>query len=158
MRIPLGGGVPLVARIPLVALAALAFATGCEDIRRFDGAWTGSVAADPAHQQGFTPTARLRATVEGVTRRSLDLTLELPDGGGVAAFEPIKHAADDVLGEMRLNGEPLRTFIGYSRPATGTPYLTFVSLFAEDRIEVRLIRGPDEAYGVFALDRVPPGP
>jgi hypothetical protein len=68
-------------------------------------------------------------------------------------FEPIRHASDDALGDLRLDGEPLRTFLGFLRPPTGQPYLAVVSLFAEDRIDVRLIRGPDEAYGVFSLRR-----
>ena len=40
-------------------------------------------------------------------------------------------------------------------PVDQAPFLTIVSLYAEDRLEVRLIRGPNEAYGVFALSRLP---
>jgi hypothetical protein len=88
-----------------------------------------------------------------VSRTSIEISMELPEAGAAVHFEPIRHASDDVLGDMRLDGEPLRTFLGFLRPAAGQPYLTVVSLFAEDRIDVRLIRGPDEAYGVFSLRR-----
>jgi hypothetical protein len=139
-------------RVPL-ALGLLLLLAGCEDIRRFEGVWVGPVSADPAHQQGFGQSAFLRATVGSVSRTSIDLTVDLPAGSAPLRFEPIRHAADDALGDLRLEGEPLRTFLGFLRPAAGEPYLAVVSLFAEDRIDVRIIRGPDEAYGVFTLRR-----
>jgi hypothetical protein len=139
-------------RVPLV-VAFLLLGAGCEDIRRFEGVWTGPVSGDPAHQTGFGSEAFLRATVGPVSRTSIDLSMELPQAGSAVRFEPIRHASDDALGDLRLDGEPLRTFLGFLRPPTGQPYLAVVSLFAEDRIDVRLIRGPDEAYGVFSLRR-----
>ena len=75
--------------------------------------------------------ARRRAEAAGV-----DLDLQLGD-----------------MGDLRLDGEPLRSFLGFVRPAFGEPYLTVISLFAEERVDVRLIRGPEEAYGVFHLTR-----
>ena len=139
-------------RVPLGLVLVLAVA-GCEDIRRFEGVWAGPVSSDPAHQQGFGDGAFLRATVGPVSRTSIDLTLDLPQSSGPLRFEPIRHAADDALGDLRLEGEPLRTFLGFVSPPGGQPYLAVVSLFAEDRIDVRIIRGPDEAYGVFTLRR-----
>jgi hypothetical protein len=135
-----------------LVVATLLLTAGCEDIRRFEGVWVGPVSADPAHQHGFDNTAFLRATVGLVSRTAIELSIELPQAGTPVRFEPIRHASDDVLGDLRLDGEPLRTFLGFLRP-TGDSYLAVVSLFAEDRIDVRLIRGPDEAYGVFSLKR-----
>jgi hypothetical protein len=139
-------------RVPL-AFALLLLLAGCEDIRRFEGVWAGPVSADPAHQQGFGNAAFLRANVGTVSRTSIQLSIDLPEGSGPLPFQPILHAADDALGDLRLEGEPLRTFLGYLRPPTGEPYLAVVSLFAEDRIDVRIIRGPNESYGVFTLRR-----
>jgi hypothetical protein len=133
-------------------LGALAVLVGCEDIRRMEGTWAGPVSADPAHRQGFAADALMRATVTSVSRRSIQMTVELPPQPPLP-FEPIRHAADDVLADLRIDGEPLRTFLGYLRPAGAEPFLTVVSLFSEDRIDVRVIRGPDETYGVFALRR-----
>jgi hypothetical protein len=59
-----------------------------------------------------------------------------------------------VLADVHFAGEPLRTFFGFVNPPGEPPYLTVVSLYSEDRVEVRLIRGPDEAYAVFALSRL----
>jgi hypothetical protein len=144
------------ARLVLPLLAALLVA-GCEDIRRMEGDWSGPVSADPAHRLGFSEGAMMRASVTSVSRRDIALTIDVP-GQGPLLFQPIRHAADDALGDLRLDGEPLRTFLGYLRPATGEPYLAVVSLFSEDRVDVRIIRGADETYGVFALRRPRPGP
>jgi hypothetical protein len=144
-------------RVPLgfaaLALAGGVVAAGCEDIRHFEGTWVGPVSADPAHQQGFGADAFLRANITSVSRASIAMTIDLPQAAAPLTFEPIRHAADDALGEMRLDGEPLRTFLGFLRPTDGLPILAVVSLFAEDHIDIRLIRGPDEAYGVFSLKR-----
>jgi hypothetical protein len=140
-------------RIPLAVLALLALA-GCEDITRFTGNWAGPVSADPLHRQGFDEGVEMTAKVEMVSRRGVDLSVGW-GSAGTLAFQPIRHAADDALGELRLDGEPLRTYLGYLVPAAGPPYLAAVSLFSEDRIDVRIIRGPDETYGVFSLRRLP---
>jgi hypothetical protein len=135
----------------LVALVA----TGCEDIRRFEAEWAGSVSADPAHRQGFAEGTPMRVTISAVSRRGLEATVALPPEAALP-FLPIAHASDDALGDLRLDGEPLRTYLGFLRPPGGEPYLAVVSLFSEDRIDVRVIRGPNEAYGVFALHRARP--
>jgi hypothetical protein len=136
------------------ALAVALLAGGCEDIRRFSGTWAGPISADPVHQLGYGPDAVLRAEIGAVTRTQLEGTVDLPGPAGPVPFEPIRGAAQDALGELRIEGEPLRTYLGYLRPAGEAPYLCVVSLFSEDRIDVRAIRGPDEIYGVFSLRRV----
>jgi hypothetical protein len=136
------------AALVLVVLAS----AGCEDIRRFEGSWAGPVSADPAHRAGFAADATLRAELAAVSRRALAGMLDVP-GEGPLPFQPIQHASDDVLGELRLDGDPLRTFLGYLRPASGESYLAVVSLYAEDQVQVRIIRGPADTYGVFLLQR-----
>jgi hypothetical protein len=151
---------PALARIAV--LQALALLAGCEDLREFAGVWAGAVSGDPAHQLGFTADAQLRATVGRATRDGIELTIQLPPRPGVTCerpetcvlpFEAIRRAGDDILGEARLPGEPLRTYFGYVQPPAEAPYLAVVSLFAEERVEVRLIRGPNQSYGVFYLKR-----
>jgi hypothetical protein len=141
------------------ALLAVALAAGgCEDLRQFAGSWAGEVSRDPQHQHGFGAGAVLAARIANATRYSVDMTVTLPGQTGAVRFEPIRHAADDVLADVRLAGEPLRTFFGFVSPPDQAPYLAVVSLYAEERVEIRLIRGPDEAYGVFALGRLPMPP
>jgi hypothetical protein len=130
----------------------LLLAAGCEDIRRFEGVWTGPVSADLRHRQGIADGTVMRAMVATVSRRGIDVTLDW-GAEGALPFQPILHAADDALGELRLEGEPLRTYLGYLTPPGAAPYLAAVSIFSEDRIDVRVIRGPDETYAVFSLRR-----
>jgi hypothetical protein len=146
----------LARRVSWIPVALLLLA-GCEDIRRLEGEWAGPVSADPNHQQGFPAGTMMRATVTSVSRRQLELTIDLPPVGPLP-FQPIRHATDDALGDLRLDGEPLRTFLGYLRPPAGEPFLVVVSFFSEERIDVRVIRGPDETYGVFSLRRPRPSP
>jgi hypothetical protein len=138
----------------LLALLA-ATGAGCEDLRRFEGSWAGGISPDPRHQVGFAPDATLRAFVGGATRAAIDLRIALPGEAAPVPFEPVRHAAGDALGELSLPGEPLRTYLGFLRAAPG-PLLAVVSLYPEDRLDVRLVRGPDEVYGVFSLRRERP--
>jgi hypothetical protein len=152
----------------LLLLVALLPVGGCEDLRQFSGPWTGTISRDPNHQHGFARDATLSLTVGGVTRYGLDMTVTLPGATGTSRFEPMRHAVQDVLADLRLPGDPLRTYLGFVRtgaaggaqppeapapPLSTEPYLAVVSLYAEERIEVRLIRGPDADYGVFMLAR-----
>jgi hypothetical protein len=137
-------------------LVVVALVAGCEDLRQFSGTWVGGVSPDPVHQHGFGPEATVRATVANVTRSHLEMTLEVPGRPGAFRFESIRRAAQDALADLRLPAEPLRTYLGFVSPPGEPPFLAVVSLFAEDRIDVRLIRGSDEAYGVFTLCRGQP--
>jgi hypothetical protein len=138
--------------IVFLALSAL-LATGCEDLRQFTGQWSGPISPDPNQQHGFDATARMDATVGSVSRYGIDLTLTLPGATDPSRFELIRYAAQDVLADMRLPGDPLRTYLGFIRTAGQDSILTVVSLYAEARIEVRLIRGTETTYGVFMLVR-----
>lgn len=137
----------------LVGLLAGAGVTGCEDLRQFSGPWTGDISRDPHQQMGFSREARLAATVGAVTRYGIDMTLQLPGAADTSRFEPIRNAVQDVLADMQLPGSPLRTYLGFVRSTGEEPFLAVVSLYAEKRVEVRLIRGPESAYGVFMLNR-----
>jgi hypothetical protein len=140
-------------RLQLLALAAAL--GGCEDLRQFADSWAGEISRDPQLQLGFSPRAVLGARIASATREGIDMTLTLPGQVASLRFESIRRASGDVLADVRLAGEPLRTFFGFVSPPGEPPYLGVVSLYAADRVEVRLIRGPNEAYGVFALNRVP---
>jgi hypothetical protein len=142
-------------RYLLIVLLAALGAGGCEDLRQFAGSWAGEISRDPQLQHGFAAGVVLSARIANASRSGIDMNLTLPGDTAALRFEPIRHAAADVLADVHLTGEPLRTFFGFVSPANQAPYLTIVSLYAEDRLEVRLIRGPNDAYGVFALGRLP---
>ncbi len=136
------------------ALAAALLAAACEDLRQFADEWSGPISRDPQLQHGFAAGSVLHGRIASVGRDGIDMTIALPGQTAALRFEPIRRASGDVLAEVHFAGEPLRTFFGFVSPPDEPPYLTVVSLYSEDRVEVRLIRGPDEAYAVFALSRV----
>ena len=139
----------------LVALAAALTATaGCEDLRQFADDWSGEISRDPQLQHGFLARSVIVAHIASATRQGVDMTITLPGQTASLRFDPIRRASGDVLADMHFAGEPLRTFLGFVTPPDQQPYLAVVSLYSEDRVEVRLIRGPDETYAVFALNRV----
>jgi hypothetical protein len=134
--------------------ACVLAAAGCQDLREYAGEWTGELSSDPALGHGFAPGTTITAQVTSATRDGISLVANWE--GKEAPFVPIRRASGDVLSEVQLPGEPLRTFFGFVQPPGEAPYLSVVSLFPENRLEVRLIRGADEAYGVFSLKRTRP--
>jgi hypothetical protein len=150
VRVPrLNGGA---ARV-LLALLVLTGTSACEDLRAFRGEWAGPVSADPQLRLGFAPEVTLAATLGAVTRAHAAATLTLP-GRAPLPFLPVRQAAGDALGDLRLTGEPLRSYLGFVEPPGEAPLLVVLSLFPEERIEARVIRGAEELYGVFTLRRV----
>lgn len=141
-------------RLPL-AIALLSLSPlGCQDLREYTGSWEGTVSGDPALSHGFAPTTQVTAEFTAASHEGVAFTLVLKPGIQAAHFVPIKRAAGDLLADVELPGEPLRTFFGFVDPPGGAePYLTIVSLYPENRVELRLIRGADDAYGVFSLHR-----
>lgn len=153
----------------LGALGLVALAAGCDDIRGFEGDWEGPVSADPVLAKGFSPDDSVRLSIDAVTRDRIEATTDIrlrpgPTGIDIRAhFDPIRSASADALGEMRLPGEPLRSFLGFvltdDCDTFGPPYFTVISLYAEKRVDLRLVRGEvrgrlgSEAYGVFSLRR-----
>lgn len=136
-----------------LAMAAATLAVGCEDLRQFQGDWEGTISGDAAQRQGFAATARAAVTVRSASSTAVDLDVTLPGEPIPLTFAPVRSASADVLGDIQLAGQPLRTYVGFLEPAGAERLLVFVSLFAEGRIELRVIRGPADLYGVFRLRR-----
>lgn len=144
-------GLPRVAVVlPLLALAA------CQDLRGYSGPWVGTVSPDPQLHAGFVEGAALRLDIAAVDRQDLEASVTLPNDAGATRFELIRHASADVLGDMQVDGDPLRSYLGYLRPAAepgAEGYLSIVTLLSDNHVTVRVIRGAEETYGVFRLRR-----
>lgn len=132
--------------------AALALGS-CDSLSSFEGAWEGKVSGDPNLRQGFGAGDRLAMNISALNDGSLDMTLRLPGQTSDVRFESVRRASADALGSMSLPGDPLRSYLGYVRPAGQESILVVVSLFPPDHVEARLVRGPDEVYGVFRLSK-----
>ena len=194
----------------LVLFAGTLVVTGCERLGKFTGEWQGEITSDPFLRRGFEADTPVRATVARVSSETLSMTVTLPGLPEALSFTPIEGAQADVLANISLEGEPLRTYIGYfgaddqatlpgTLPATAQattpvtapdsgqdtatpadagvaraemsptpasanrassacadrfePLLGFVSFFAEERMDIRVMRGANDIYGVFSFNR-----
>jgi hypothetical protein len=147
-------------RAVLVALALLgAAAPGCTDVRGYTGTWTGDIVSSAHLRRGFDPTTRLTLTITHLDKTSLEGRLTIPPStGGTAAFTdvarvPLETTRNDVLGDLRYDGDPLATTFHFIEPddPADDHALVLVSAYAGDRVEVRVLR--HDLYGVFRLSR-----
>jgi len=130
---------------------------GCVDVRDFADTWQGTVLDEPAILAGFQPGTRIDPLqVDSVTLSQISAIMTSSDGRFErAVLQPITRTSSDALSSLTFDGAPLRSYLLFatvsSDPQPG-PATVLLSLFAEDRIELRIIRG-NELYGVFSLRR-----
>lgn len=138
----------------LGAAVCVLLIVGCDTLSSFTGTWQGQVSADPNLQQGFTTADKLSLNINALDHGVLDMTVRLAGQSNDLRFEAVRRASSDALGSLTLPGDPLRTYLGYVRPEGQGALLMVVSLFPPNHIEARVIRGPDEVYGVFRLRKL----
>ena len=152
------GRVGTVARITL-AVTGLAFAlalAGCNDLRDFRGAWAGARVGDAAPLRvGIPDTATAALDITALDLHGMTGTLSVTGLVTAAPIEPIPGAEADVLAGLTYDGSPLRVYLGFVPVDDGAGDATaVVSLYDDDRVEVRLLRGGAATlYGIFALER-----
>ena len=146
-----------VASITVVGtVAAVFFVGGCNDLRDFRGAWTGPRVGDAAPLRvGVGDTATATLDIAAVDLHGLAGTLSVDGLVTAATFEPVAGAEADVLAGLTYDGGPLRVYLGFVPVDDGVGTATaVVSLYDDDRVEVRLLRGGTaKIYAIFALQR-----
>ncbi|MCC6748988.1 MAG: hypothetical protein IT371_15115 [Deltaproteobacteria bacterium] len=131
--------------------------SGCTDLRAFEGEWRGAVVAEEAVRQGFAQgTTVAPLALSSVDLHALSATLTTSDGKfHDTRLARVTKAASDVLATLSFDGQPIRSYLAFAPLAndpTGPWTLALISLFADERVELRLIRGND-LFGVFRLRR-----
>jgi hypothetical protein len=130
---------------------------GCVDIRDFEGRWRGSVVTEPAVRDGFTEEARVDPLLlSNVDLQGLTATLTTSDGRFTdTLLTAVNKFSSDTLASMTFDGNPMRSFLLFGTPAgeEGCSALVVISLFADDHVELRIIRDND-LFGIFSLERV----
>lgn len=139
-------------------LAALVLAGGCTDVRNFEGTWSGEVLAEPSVRQGFAAGTRVSALkLEHVDLQALSATLSTTDGRFSATpLTRVVKFSGDMLASLTFDGRPVSTYMHFAPikgETTGCPATLLISLFTDEHVELRVIRGND-LFGVFHLDRV----
>jgi hypothetical protein len=144
---------PRAACLALLALVALA---SCNDLRDFRGSWAGPRVGDaPPLRVGVGDGATATLDIASLDLHGLAGTLSVTGLVTAAAFEPVPGAEADVLAGITYDGSPLRVYLGFVPVDDGAGDATaVVSLYDEDRVEVRLLRGGSApVYAIFALTR-----
>ncbi|MFH1130986.1 MAG: hypothetical protein V1754_06600 [Pseudomonadota bacterium] len=131
--------------------------SGCTDLRSYEGIWGGSIIDEDAIRQGFAHDVCVAPlNLENINLQSVTATLSTSDGKFKAThLAPIQKAASDALASLTWDRDPLRTYLLFASletEATGALATFLVSLFGDDHVELRIIRGND-LYGVFHLER-----
>jgi hypothetical protein len=142
----------------LLTLLAVELAA-CVDVRSFAGTWSGAIIADEPVRQGFAADARVESLLlANVDLRSVTASLSTNDGRfHDSTLVPVHKAASDSLATLTFDGSPLRSYLFFSptlNEAQAGPAWELVSLFSDDHVELRVIRGND-LFGVFQLYRAP---
>jgi hypothetical protein len=133
---------------------ALAGLLGCQDLRDFRGHFAGPVAADPALALGVSPTEPASLDIAAADHLTLAAALSLAPGFAATPLDTVRRAAADALGQVRVGTGALQSYYAFVTPSGGAaPALAVVSLLADGRVELRLVRGPDEIYAVYTLTR-----
>ena len=142
----------------LIAFTAGVGPAACVDIREYEARWRGAIVPEAAVRQGFTaevavdPLELTNVDLQGLTAR-----LTTNDGKFKAAdLTPVVKFSADNLASLDFDGNPLRSYLLFARLSaepTECPAQMVISLFSDDHVELRIIRGND-LFGVFSLQRV----
>jgi hypothetical protein len=145
-------------RAAWIIAAALAAATAYNDVRGFEGGWTGPRVGDAAVLRvGVAGDATAELRIDRIDRHGLDGRLTVTGLLDDAPIRSVEGAEADVLAGMTFAGSPLRVFLAFAAATDGgDDALAMIALYDDDRIEIRVMRGgATPVYAVFALR---PGP
>jgi hypothetical protein len=141
--------------IAVVVALALA-AAACNDLRDFRGPWHGARVGDAAPLHiGVADTATATLDIAALDLNGLTGTLSVDGLVTAAPVEPVPGAEADVLAGITYDRGPLRVYLGFVPVDDGLGDATVVvSVYDDDRVEVRLLRGGTaKIYAIFALRR-----
>ena len=139
------------ATLVLLTLAA------CSDLREFRGQWRGArIGPDrSALRVGAGSSATLSITQIDTHGLTAQLAVEglLPE----TTITSLPGAEADVLAGITFSGAPLRVYLAFVPvPDGGGEALVVVALYDDQRVEVRLMRGTESLYSIFALTEAGP--
>ena len=139
------------ATIALAFLVGFGGLGGCSDLREFRGVWSGKQVgqAEPL-RTGVTANGTASLTIDAIGAHDLQARLSVAGLVVDAPIAPLKGAEADVLAGITFSGAPLRVYLSFA-PITGGDALVVVALYDDHRVEVRLVRGNPELYGIYQL-------
>lgn len=146
--------------MPFVRIAVLALIgfAACNDLRDYRGDWAGPrVGTATPLKVGVADDATARLAIDAVDPHGLHATLFVDGLLANADVTSLAGAEADALAGVTFAGAPLRVYFAFvDVPDGGGQAMVLVALFAEERVEVRLLRGGTAPiYAIFALSGRP---
>ena len=143
------------ATFQLVRWATLLLLLGfaCNDVRAYEGTWTGKRVGDtPVLRVGIATDASATLAIDTIDTHGMHGHLTIA-GLLDADVASVDGAEADVLSGITFGGSPQRVYLAFvALPDSGGEALAVIALYDEKRIEVRILRGgPSPLYGIFAL-------
>jgi hypothetical protein len=135
-------------------LVLLAATGACNDVRAFEGTWTGKRVGDtPSLRVGVAQDATASLAIEAIDTHGLRGHLTIAGLLASAQITSIDGAEADVLSGITFGGSPQRVYLAFAAvPDGGGEALVVIALYDESRVEVRILRGGSQPlYGIFAL-------
>ena len=132
-------------------------AGGCLDVRGFEGSWAGGILSEEAVRQGFSATATLDPLVlQNVDLNRVSATISTSDGKFKdSRLTRVTRFTADPMASMSFDANPVRSYLHFAplaNESSGCDAMVLISLFGDEHVEVRIIRGND-LFGVFNLKR-----
>lgn len=136
----------------LATLCLLLAVAACNDLREFEGEWSGPRVGDaPALAVGVTAGATATLAIDGIDKHGMRGRLSVAGLVDAASFVSLEGAEADALATMSFAGSPMRVYLAFV-PAAGGDVLAVIALYDSRRIEVRVLRGGSSpVYAIFAL-------
>ncbi len=129
----------------------LAFA--CNDVRAFEGTWTGKRVGDlTVLRVNIASDATAILAIDTIDTHGMRGHLTIA-GLLDADLASVDGAEADVLSGITFGGSPQRVYLSFVATTDGGgDALAVIALYDEKRIEVRVLRGgAQQLYGIFAL-------
>ena len=143
------------ATFQLVRWATLLLLLGfaCNDVRAYEGTWTGKRVGDtPVLRVGIATDASATLAIDTIDTHGMHGHLTIA-GLLDADVSSVEGAEADVLSGITFGGSPQRVYLSFVATTDGGgDALAVIALYDEKRIEVRVLRGgSQQLYGIFAL-------
>lgn len=136
------------------ATLCLVLAFACNDVRAYEGTWSGKRVGDtPVLRVGVADDATATLAIDGIDTHGMRGRLSISGLVTDADVASIAGAEADVLSGITFNGSPQRVYLSFvALPDGGGEALAVIALYDEKRIEVRVLRGGAvPLYAIFAL-------